>query len=189
MTQDTGQQPASATDLPAYALEARPKRIRRVKLALLLASLAACVSVSILGFVLMGLMDAFGAITRIRTFSGEDTLFSGVLLAFQLSALNFFIFFITVPAAAIALGLSIGRMPHRGVTPLGPYLRWGSIWGAILVGVTTGLFDLLGGAFSFAGALLGGLGVGAMAGLLCGLIFHAVVNPARQVSEMDVSVF
>lgn len=189
MTDETGSAQAASPGLPSYALEARPRRVKRVKLALLLASLAACVSVSILGFVLMGLMDAFGTLARIRAVSGDNSVFSGALLAFQLSALNFFIFFLTVPAAAIALGLSIGRMPHRGVTALSPYLRWGGIWGAILVGATTSLFGMLGGALSFAGALLGGVSLGALAGVICGLIFHAVVNPSKQASELDVSVF
>ncbi|MFN4025270.1 MAG: hypothetical protein ACK4MQ_10570 [Hyphomonas sp.] len=189
MTDEADRKPAAADALPAYALEARPKRIKRVKLALLLASLAACVSVTIIGFVLIGLMEAFSAVARVRAFSGENNVLSGAMLAFQLSALNFFIFFITVPAAALALGLSIGRMPHRGVTRLAPYLRWGGIWGAILVGATTGLFGMLGGALSFAGALLAGLGVGALAGLICGLIFHAIINPAKQAGELDVSIF
>lgn len=181
--------PLSGPNLPAYALEARPKRIKRVKLALLLASLAACVSVAILGFVLMGLMEVFSAVARVRAVSGENGFFSGAMLAFQLSALNFFIFFITVPAAAIALGLSVGRMPQRGITRRLPYLRWGAVWGAVLVGTTTSLFGALGGGLSFAGALLAGLCVGALAGLLCGLIFHAIVNPEKQAGKMDVSVF
>lgn len=182
---------AAGTVLPAYATEARPKRIKRIKLALLLASLAACASVALIGFMLLGLMSIAGEVLGLpgSARAGESSFLGGVMLAFQLSALNFVIFFITVPAASIALGLSIGRMPHRGITRRLPFLRWGAVWGAVLVGTTTSLFGMLGGAGSFAGALLAGISVGALAGLLCGLIFYTIVNPAKQAGEMDVSVF
>ena len=70
-----------------------------------------------------------------------------------------------------------------------PYVRWGSIWGAILVGSTTGLFGLIGGVMSGLGALLSGGMIGAIAGAGCGLLFHAIVKPANQLSDVDVNVF
>ena len=62
-------------------------------------------------------------------------------------------------------------------------------WGAILVGGTTGGFGLIGGVTSGLGALLSGGIIGAIAGAGCGLLFHAIVKPANQLSDVDVSVF
>ena len=170
--------------LPAYAMAARPRRVKRVKLALLLSSMAACVVVAIVGFLVMALsFMVIGLAVGTGDFRG------GALLAAQLSAMNFILFFITVPAAALTLGLSIARFPHRGITHMTPYLRWGAIWGGFLVGGTTFAFGLFGGAASAIGALICGGAIGGLAGTFCGFLFHAIVQPARQVTEMDVSVF
>lgn len=184
-------QPETEAPLPAYAMAARPRRVKRVKLALLLSSMAACVAVAITGFLLMAVsfavMGIAGQGAGLAVGTGDFR--GGALLAAQLSAMNFLLFFITVPAAAIALGLSIARFPHRGVTAIQPYLRWGAIWGAILVGVTTFVFGWFGGPASAFGALLCGAGIGAAAGTFCGFLFHAIVQPARQLTQMDESVF
>jgi hypothetical protein len=177
--------------LPAYAMAARPRRVKRVKLALLLSSMAACVGVAIVGFILMSLsfmiIGLAGQSPGLAVGAGDFR--GGALLAAQLSAMNFILFFVTVPAAALTLGLSIARFPHRGITGRAPYLRWGAIWGGVLVGGTTGAFGLFGGAASAIGALLCGVAIGGIAGTFCGFLFHAIVQPARQLTEMDVSVF
>ena len=182
---------AAAQPLPAYAAAAKPRRVKRVKLALFLASLAACVMVAIIGFLTMALsilvMGRGGG--RGGLAMGGNDFGSGALLAAQLSAMNFILFFITIPAAAISMGLSIARLPHRRISALKSYLRWGAIWGAILVGATTCFFGFFGGPLSAAGALVCGGGIGALAGAFCGFLFHAIVQPARQLTEMDVSVF
>lgn len=180
----------SGSQLPAYATTARPKRVKRIRLALLVASFAACLSVTLMGYVFLGLMElAFGILGWGGLALGQTGFLSGVQTGLQLAALNFFLFFFTVPAAALALGLSIGRLPHRGVTALAPYLRWGAIWGAILVGGTTGIFGWFGGAAAAAGALLSGGATGGLAGGFCGFLLHRIVAPAKQLTEMDVSVF
>jgi hypothetical protein len=177
-------------DLPAYATSPRPKRVKRVRLALLVASFAACLSVTLMGFIFMGMMElAFGILGWNGVAVGQRGFMGGVQMALQLSSFNFILFFITVPAAALALGLSIGRLPHRGITALRPYLRWGAIWGGILVGGTTFVFGLFGGAAAAAGALIAGLFIGGLAGTLCGFLVHKIIAPARQLTEMDVSVF
>jgi hypothetical protein len=164
--------------------------VKRIRLALLVSSFAACVSVTLMGYIFLGLMElAFGILGWGGLAIGQTGFLSGVQTGLQLAALNFFLFFITVPAAALALGLSIGRMPHRGITALRPYLRWGAIWGAILVGGTTFLFGWFGGAASAAGALTAGGAVGGIAGGFCGFLVHRIVAPARQLTDVDLNVF
>lgn len=183
--------PAPDSALPSYAMVARPRRVKRVKLALFLSSMAACVAVAIVGFLLMALsftvIGLAGQAPGLAVGAGDFR--GGALLAAQLSAMNFILFFVTVPAAAVSLGLSIARFPYRGITSMKPYLRWGAIWGGILVGGTTGAFGLFGGAASAIGALMCGGVIGGIAGTFCGFLFHTIVQPARQLTEMDVSVF
>ncbi|MFN3312690.1 MAG: hypothetical protein ACK46Q_04405 [Hyphomonas sp.] len=169
---------------PAYATAPRPRRIRRVKLALFLSSLSACFSVSLIGLlaiVLTGLTA--GQPPTQGGFKG------GAVLAAQLSLLNFIIFFLTVPAAAVALGVSIAQFPRRGITARKAYLRWGAIWGALLVGVTNSLIGIMMDPAAGLGALIVGGLIGGLAGCVCGLLFHAIVRPARQLAQEDISVF
>jgi hypothetical protein len=182
---------ASEAGLPAYATSPRPKHVKRIRLALLVSSFAACLSVTLMGFIFLGLMEVtFGLLGFDSGLAvGEQGILGGVRMALQLASLNFFLFFITVPAAALALGLSIGRLPHRGITAVKPYLRWGAIWGAVLVGGTTFLFGWFGGAAAAIGALIAGGLVGGLAGALCGFLLHLIVRPAKQLSEVDLSVF
>lgn len=191
MSENTGTDTTRHDPLPIYAAAAQPRRIKRVKLALFLSSMAACVAVAILGFILMTasflLIGLAGQTPGLIVGTGDFR--GGALLAAQLSAMNFILFFITVPAAALALGLSIGRFPSRGISALPSYLRWGAVWGGVLVGGTTFAFGMLGGPASGAGGLLCGAAIGGLAGAFCGFLFHAIVQPGRQLTEMDVSVF
>ena len=183
-----------------YQADSAFRKIRRVKLGLLLASLAACLSVSLLALFaifMLSLFDAFGG-QNFFIGSGAATGMSGAAFHFVqglqfgliLSLYNFILFFLTVPAAWLAMGLSIGRFPHRGIAARGPYVRWGAIWGMILVGGTTGISGgLIFGIFAGIGALLTGLLVGVLAGAVCGLLFYAIVKPAEQLHDADVSVF
>ena len=177
--------------VPSYAGPVQTRRFKRIKTGLLLASLAACLGVTLLGAVCTGLSSMMGGLFGAAMNSGlrNDGFISGIYGGMQLATYNFILFFITVPAAWLALGLSIGRMPYRGIVRRTPYVRWGSIWGAILVGSTTGIFGLIGGVISGLGALLSGGMIGAVAGAGCGLLFHAIVKPANQLSDVDVNVF
>lgn len=184
------EQIAPADAAPAYAIEAQPRRFKRIKLAIFLSSLAACVVVSIVGLLAMTLIMLFiGLGSSSGLAAGGDDFGGGALVAAQLSAMNFILFFITIPAAAIVIGFSVGRFPQRGISGVKSYLRWGALWGAILVGGTTCLFGLFGGPASAAGALICGVCIGGLAGTVCGFLFHAIVQPARQLTELDVSVF
>lgn len=176
--------------LPTYATTPRPKRVKRIRLALLVSSFAACFSVTLIGIVFGGLMTlTFGVFGGGGLGLGQSGFVGGVMLALTLASYNFILFFITVPAAALALGLSIGRFPHKGITQRKPYLRWGAVWGAILVGGTTFVFGWFGGPASAFGALLTGCLIGAAAGAFCGFLLHAIVAPARQLTDVDVNVF
>lgn len=176
---------------PAYADPSRQTHIKRVKLALFLSAFAACLGVSLIGGIglaLALLVQSLTGFDRVGMF--DSSFMGGIATGLQLSAMNFFLFLITVPAAWTALGLSIGRMPHRGIAVRRPYLRWGAIWGAILVGVTTGFFGFVGGGLETSlGALLSGASVGALAGVGCGLLFYMIVRPAEQLRDVDISVF
>ncbi|MBB39060.1 MULTISPECIES: hypothetical protein [Hyphomonas] len=184
--------PQPDPQIPGYAAPAARQSFKRVKLALFLSSLAACLFVTIIGAVstriLILAVGVTGAATNYNMLS-DGSFLGGLSGAFQLASYNFLLFFINVPAAWLALGLSIGRLPYRGIMHRKPYLRWGSIWGAILVGGTTSLFGFLAGFVSGTGALLGGAFIGALAGALCGLLFYAIVKPANQLAEVDVDVF
>ena len=180
------------TPLPAYVGPVARRRFKRIKLGLLLSSMAACLGVTFLGVICTRMLALALGITDAAmnyTLLSGNTFLSGVHGAFQMATYNFLVFFITVPAAWLALGLSIGRLPYRGIVKRTPFIRWGAIWGAILVGGTTGGFGLLGSVSVAAGALLAGGLIGAVAGAGCGLLFYAIVKPANQIADVDVSVF
>jgi hypothetical protein len=176
--------------LPAYADGSLRTHIRRVKLGLFLSSLAACLGVSVIGGLMLGFAHMlFGLFGMNGTQPFQSTLMSGVLTGLQLAALNFVLFIVTVPAAWLALGLSIGRMPHRRIAARKPYVRWAAIWGAILVGGTTFIFGLIESIPTAFGALVSGASVGALSGVGCGFLFYAIVRPDEQLRDVDISVF
>jgi hypothetical protein len=173
---------------PAYARDAESTKVHRVKLALFLCSLSACILVSMLGFICMGMLSAvFGFGNASIGTSGGFA--EGMQTAFMLSAMNWFLFFITIPAAWLVLGLSIGRMPRRRIIRPAPYLRWGAIWGAVLVGTTTTIFASSLGLSGVLGGLLAGASIGAVAGTACGGLFLLIVRPRQQLGHQAVDVF
>ncbi len=184
---------AEVSPIPAYAMAPRPKRVKRIRLALFLTSLAAALIVSIGGF-LMSVMGrlAFGLEPGLISPANSDrySLMGGFWFGVELATASIFIFFITVPATWLALGLTVGRFPHRGITARRPYVQWTAVWGAALVGGTTliaGYFLL--GVPAAAGALVAGVLIGTAAGAICGALLHAIIRPARQVDQADVNVF
>jgi hypothetical protein len=191
MSEESGSGPIEPA-LPSYAGAVQRRQFKRIKTGLLMASMAACLSVTLLGAVfssVSALVDGLLGTTTPSFLRSGGGFISGLYGGAQLATYNFFLFFITVPAAWLALGLSIGRLPYRGIVRRPPYVRWGSIWGAILVGTTTGGFGFLGGFLSGLGALLSGGMIGALAGAGCGLLFYAIVKPANQIADVDVNVF
>jgi hypothetical protein len=178
--------------LPAdYRALGPDRKIHRVKLGLFLASLAACFGVTLIGLVLtfvFGLLEGVVGVTPMFD-RPNDGFVMGIQMATMMSLFNFILFFVTVPAAWLAMGLSIGRFPHQGISARAPYLRWSSIWGALLVGGTTGGLGVTASLLTGLGAALTGACIGALAGLLCGLLFLAIVKPAEQLHKADISVF
>ena len=174
-----------------YRALSKDRKIRRVKLGLLLSSLAACLGVTLIGLFLtfvFGVLEGIGMLPTMFDRPNSGFLF-GIQMAAMMSLFNFILFFVTVPAAWLAMGLSIGRFPHQGIAARAPYLRWASIWGALLVGGTTGGFGVTASLLTGLGAALTGACIGALAGLVCGLLFLAIVKPAQQLHEADISVF
>lgn len=196
MTENTASDPQGKTAegaeaAPTYTLDMQPRRFKRVKLAVFLGALVACLSVAIIGFLVLALSAIFTGLGGMGAGppTGAGEFGGGFLLAAQLSALNFILFFITIPAAAIVMGLSVARFPYQRIAGVKSYLRWGAIWGAFLVGGTTCLFGLTDSFASGLGALVGGASIGGVAGTFCGFLFHTIVQPARQLTQLDVSVF
>jgi hypothetical protein len=177
-------------------------KIKRVALGSFVAALAACFFVSAIGvFVIIG-ANLIAGLLGISTSNllTEHGFWSGVTMATFSSAMNWYFGYLTVPAAWLALGFSIGRFPKRGITRPAPYYRWGAIWGALLVGATTtiGVAVMSQSSFGmtsaeYASGVLGagmmGALIGALSGMLCGGIFRGIVRPTEQVRKIALDVF
>ncbi|NQY98160.1 MAG: hypothetical protein HRT82_13480 [Henriciella sp.] len=182
------------TPRAGYTVETRT-RIKRIGLASFLCGIGACFSVALIGVILLFLAfqisDLFG--TDAGILFGETGLLQGMGMAVLMSAMNWYFGYFTIPAAAIVLLFSLGRFPRRGITHAQPYYRWGAIWGAILVGGTTGIaaYFIAGDERGWAtlSAALTGAAIGGLAGLFCGAIFRGIVRPAEQVRRIQVDVF
>ena len=173
-----------------YGSSEKP-RIRRVLLATFLCGIAASVSVALIAAVIAFSFSSVLGVLGIQPaqFGREDGFMTGAFLAVMMAAFNWYLFYIVVPVTWVVLLLSIGLFPRRGITRHMPYYRWGTIWGAVLVGGTTGLFGLImqnGAAF---GALTTGLAIGALGGLACASLFLAIVRPQQQVTRIETDVF
>lgn len=186
---------------PDYVVQG-PAKLKRIALASFLCGVTACITVALIGAAAIFIVSTAQAIVGVTNgiFQGGNGLAGGISIALGMSAMNWWFFYFTIPAAWIALGFSIGRMPHRGITRVMPYYRWGAIWGALLVGATTTFFSIvLGSGFTVSsdasqpafvlGAGLTGMLIGGLAGAICGGLFIAIVRPAEQVRRIEVSVF
>ncbi|MEM1036334.1 MAG: hypothetical protein AAGI14_06195 [Pseudomonadota bacterium] len=176
---------------------AAPPKIKRVALACFLCGVAACLSVTLVALGLFGLGRAIIIMDDdLNVISGRGML-AGAGFAMFISLFNWFVFYITVPAAWLTIGLSIGRFPHRRITAAAPYYRWSAILGALLVGVTCSVFAALvytdggerGELGYWFGATLMGVFIGAVSGLICGGLFRAIVRPASQIKRHQLEVF
>ena len=153
----------------------------------------ACLSVSLISFILAG-ATAFMNFDRTEFISGEQTVWTqianGVQLAMLLGLMNFVLFFITVPAAWLALGFTLGRKPRKGIANASSYYRDAMIWGALLVGLTTGVFGAMDDKLivSTAAGVTGAM-IGASAGAICAFVYLLIVKPTQLYTEPDASVF
>lgn len=177
----------------AYAVPVEGK-FKRVGLASFLCGVAACISVALISLLIIFIYYQVSALVTDQPIDilGDLGLMGGASMAVVMAAMNWYVGYFTIPAAWLALGLSLGRFPKRQILTKGPYLRWGAIWGAILVGGTTTIATAIiqnGEIASTIGALLAGGTIGGVAGLICGWLFLVIVRPAEQVSNISVDIF
>ena len=185
---------APALSQSSYSVPTNTK-FKRIGLASFLCGLGACFSVALIGVILLFLgfqiADLLGSDASIVF--GESGFRQGIGMAVLMSAMNWYFGYFTIPAAALVLLFSLGRFPRRGITRALPYYRWGAIWGAVLVGGTTGIASYFipseARVVAALSALLTGASIGAVAGLVCGAIFRGIVRPAEQVRTIQVDVF
>ncbi|MEM7639740.1 MAG: hypothetical protein AAF269_11845 [Pseudomonadota bacterium] len=182
-----------AAEHTAYTVPTIAK-LKRIGLASFLCGMAACILVTLIGVILLFLgfqiASLFGQDAGL--IFGNEGFLQGIGFATLMSAMNWYFAYFTVPAAWVAIGFSLGRLPRRGIVHAAPYYRWGAIWGGFLVGSTTGIasflltnMNLATGMSGFAtGALIGGF-----AGVICGAIFRGIVRPTEQVKRIQVEVF
>jgi len=184
---------SAGTDHAAYAVPIKLK-FKRIGLACFFCGMAACILVSLIGVILLFLGFQLSAIfgrDAEQLFADQGVL-QGVGFATIMAAMNWYFAYFTVPAACIALALSGGRFPRRGIVRAAPYYRWAAVWGAILVGTTTGIASFFLSSQSFVPAVSGwvwGTLIGGAAGLVCGALFRAIVRPAEQVRPIQIDVF
>ena len=178
----------------AYAVPTQTK-FKRIGLASFLCGIGACFCVALIGVILLFLgiqiADLLGSDASIVF--GENGFRQGIGMAVLMSAMNWYFGYFTIPAAALVLAFSLGRFPRRGITHALPYYRWGAIWGAILVGGTTGIASYIilneDQAATALSAFITGAAIGGAAGIICGAIFRGIVRPAEQVRQIQVDVF
>ncbi|WP_084399758.1 hypothetical protein [Henriciella aquimarina] len=173
-----------------YAGYEKPK-IRRVILACFLCGIAASISVALVAGLGAFAFSTVMAVLDMQPpqFEQASGLMAGMLVAVMMAAFNWYLFFIVLPVTWLVLGLSLGRFPHRGIARAAPYYRWGVIWGAVLVGGTTGTVGFMMQPSAGAGALVTGLLIGATAGLVCAGLFRLIVRPAKQIAQVQADVF
>jgi len=206
----TAAQPTSET--APYRPDERPAsysvpsghRIKRLWLGAFLGAITAVLAVAFVALVFATVVWAIGELilgqgTLDSSFDGNPLVLgaAGAILA---SIMNWYVFFITIPIATLVLRFSLGRLPGKGVTRAVPYLRWGSIWGAVLVSFpsmlggmllfgigTTGRSGGNGGDTLqvFAGAAMTGAVIGAIAGLGVAGMFMLIVRPRSQIKLAD----
>ncbi|MEO0467300.1 MAG: hypothetical protein AAF216_12225 [Pseudomonadota bacterium] len=178
--------------------------IKRVWLASFLSAIGAVVAVALAGIVILFAITGISALLGQDNFDGlgpatqNAPIRSGMFVAGLASVLNWYVFYITVPIVTLVLGFSLGRFPKRRIVRPLPYFRWGAIWGAVLVtapclfgvAVTGGWDETTAtqvaryGSGGLTGMLIGGVSGAAIGGL-----WLAIVRPARQIRDVDTSVF
>ncbi|MEL7129774.1 MAG: hypothetical protein AAGK23_09520 [Pseudomonadota bacterium] len=164
-----------------------PTKVKRVPLAVFLSGISAVLLVALAGAGCLAIINLFGLSTGQI---GQEGFFQGAYLAAALAALNWFIFYLTVPLACLGIGIALARKPGKKITSTAPYLRDGAIAGGICVSAVTSSFGMMDGSVSAGlGASFTGLIIGALAGLCCAAIFIAIVRPAQQIKVIDTSVF
>lgn len=195
---------APAETAPAYR-EPGGHKIKRLWLASFLGAVAAVLVVALTALVLAVIASLIGNLlfgqngNLLEGSSGAQSPFwMGMVGATFAALFNWYFFYIIIPVTTLVLRFSLGRFPKRGIARPGPYLRWGVIWGAILVllpSLFAGYFmgsvrgfpieDRLPESVRLVQSLLGGglmgLFIGGISGLAVGGLFLLIVKPAKQI--------
>lgn len=202
-------------EIAEYASEGResPPKVKRLWLGAALGAVFAVVAVTFIALVIIVvgrtvLMVLFGGAEFI--FSGSSPWFTGAGAALLAAVLNWYVFWISIPIATLVLRFSLGRLAHRRTVRRFPYLRWGMIWGAILVAAPSALagviFRGLSGpqigpdgtvaaanhadtAIVLLSSGLTGAVIGTLAGYAVARLFLMIVKPERQIRDIDPAIF
>ena len=169
-----------------------PPQFERIGLAVVLTTLAAGFGVFVLGTLSWQRFRSMLTRGELHGFEAPlHDLLSGAETAFMASTLSVLVFYVTLPICAIVISLTIGRLPRRRIIAPLRYFLSGSLWGSVLVGGTTGAITLWNSPYAFhgplfiVGAFFGGVLIGFAVGGACGLLFHAIVRPAKQIAAFD----
>ncbi|WP_290752954.1 hypothetical protein [Henriciella sp.] len=173
-----------------YSRSSRPPTLRIV-FAIFVCGMAASILVALIAAV--GLFTG-GFVLQLAGFDGSAALDNGEVLAgatmsLIMCAFNWFLFYMVLPVTWLVLAASIGTFPYRRILTRGPYLRWATIWGALLVGGVTASLTFSESVMAGIGALVTGAAVGALAGYVCGRLFLSSVKPQSHLAEHTADVF
>lgn len=176
-----------------YPGMARLSGIKRNKLACIVCTLTAVLFVSLTGLLIAGLSQLvslliFGKTILVFQIDKIPYLF-GPTLSVLASIFNFYIFIVSIPITWFIISMSVGRLVHRKIAKRMAYVKWMSIWGAILVGGTCILAGAVAGAdqtsylnglIAFFTAVGTGAVIGTMAGYVNGWLFVLILRPETQ---------
>lgn len=185
-------------------LSIRPTKVKRIWLASFLSAMAAVVVVALAGVVVLFSVAAIGSLFGLENFDGfgpaavDAPILSGIFISGLAAVLNWYFFFIVIPVTMLVLRFSIGQFPRRRIVRPLSYFRWAGLWGALLVvapclfGIAvTGSWDETSGqtVLRFLSGGVTGLFIGGVSGVAVGGLWLAIVRPARQIKDIDTSVF
>ena len=141
---------------------------------IVLSAVISCVVVSTMGFMLIALMWRFGIpgpgwATGI---GNEESIFSGVAFAGEVTAYGIFLIFITGPLTWFAFSRMESRLRSLGRTSFGSRLVRASCASAILFAVLGAIVSMPYDLHTIAGAILTAAGLGALGGAVGGASLH-----------------
>ena len=172
------------------------KRVKRNRTACFVSSVLAIVCVSL---VALSVLFVTGIINNIVSGDGDASLFAvlgtsaflaGAATSLSICLFNFFLFPVTLPIIWFIISQSTGRFIHRGISNRWAYIRPSAVYA---FSAYTGPIAPTGEALlhlrfsKLAGGLVAGGLIGAIAGLPVGALFVAILRPASQLSQANMT--